>query len=660
MTTSALTFDQDLPELLTKIAKAIRTHPEVAKGPSSRGVLAFLDVLRSYAILRKELTKEHIIEAALVTLPHRIQMKSLRPPDELVLEIIEELFSEEINKDHIKSPSICTPELPLNEGQMANIMKELKEFIQRKEEFYQQLDHKKAVGFKDKLMQDDFSNLLRMYPEELKKQFPALSDFFRRMKRQITKTTKNPTLAMLRLSYSVPNYLEKEELLKGQPLQTGLGTEVSFTQKAQDLMGGSETRKRGPAYQTNQLRNGDPQGSVSKQFSRSMIKDALKSIQNAQDSSSKSVSFQNLLNHADPSLLGFLKELLRENLGVDIDLRRDDHRLAAYDALIDILKNLADEGLINEEEQSKIKISDKGYAILYEDLLAEVDCALMKGKGKHELRAGKSRNGEDVVDIRRYECEDRFRDISLRRTMREVLKKRRYPEKIQREDIRIKERRPQGCMDVVLALDRSSSMIEHNKFQYARKAAIGLSLAAFKNGDRSSVVTFANTATKLSKLTYNVHRDLLDRITEVRPAGYTNLEDALKNAREILLAASRNAQKHIIIITDGVPTTHNYHDATSKQMRKKVINIRKGTHLITTTNEKERSKHAALRQVKICRSNNISCSVVCIQIGNDVDIEFSRKLARVGDGSVHFLKDEKNLLNVVLQDYLEKREYCVI
>ncbi|MFX1519015.1 MAG: VWA domain-containing protein [Promethearchaeota archaeon] len=659
MTTHALTFEEDLPALLAKIAEAIREHPEVAKGPSSRGILAFLDILRSYAILRKELTKEHIIEAALVTLPHRIQMKSLRPPDELVLEIIEALFSKEMDKDHIKSPSICTPNLPLSEGQMRNIMKELKDFIQRKEEFYRQLDHKKSVGFKDKLTQDDFSNLLRMYPEELKKQFPALSDFFRRMKRQIEKTTKDQPLEMLRLSYGVPNYLEKEELLKGQPLQTGLGTEFSFTQKAQDLMEGPETRKRGPTYQTNQLKNGDPEGSVSKQFSRNMIKDALKSIQNAQDSSSKSISFQNLLKYADPSLLGFLKEVLQENLGVDVDFRRDDHRLAAYDALIDILKNLADEGLIDEEEQSTIKISDKGYAILYEDILAEVDCALMKGKGKHKLRAGKSRNGEDVVDIRRYECEDRFRDIALRRTMREVLKKRRYPEKIQREDIRIKERRPQGCMDVVLALDRSSSMIEHNKFQYARKAAIGLALAAFKNGDRSSVVTFANTATKLSKLTYNVH-PILDRITEVRPAGYTNLEDALKQAREILLAASRNAQKHIIIITDGVPTTHNYHKATSQQMRKKVINIRKGSYLITTTNEKERSKHAALRQVKICRANNISCSVVCIQIGSDVDIEFSRKLARVGDGSAHFLKDEKNLLNVVLQDYLEKRDYCVI
>ena len=121
------------------------------------------------------------------------------------------------------------------------------------------------------------------------------------------------------------------------------------------------------------------------------------------------------------------------------------------------LKNLTEEELI-EEDQSKIKITDKGYAILYEDILAEVECALMKGK--HKTRSGKSRDGEDVVDIRRYEYEDRFRDISLRRTMREVITKRRHPEKIQREDIRIKERRPLGCMDVVLALDRSSSMIE--------------------------------------------------------------------------------------------------------------------------------------------------------------------------------------------------------
>ena len=643
MTTHALTFDRDLPGLLAKIAETIRTHPEVAKGPSSRGVLAFLDVLRSYSILKKELTKEQIIDAALITLPHRIQMKSLRMPDELVVEIIEALFSEEMDKDHIKSPSICTPTLPLNEGQMGNIMKELQEFTRRKEEFYRQLDHKRSVGFKDKLTQQDFSNLMNIDPEELKKQFPALSDFFRRMKRQVDKTTQNPTLEMLRLLYSVPNYLEKEELLKGQPIQQKpeLGTEFEFTNKAEELMQGLKTQKSLSNNQISSSKVRNTQGSVSRQFSRRMIKDTLKSIQNAQDSFSKGASFQSILKYADQSLLEFLKELLQEQLGVDIDFRRDDHRLAAYDALIDILKNLTEEELI-EEDQSKIRITDKGYAILYEDILAEVECALMKGK--HKTRSGKSRDGEDVVDIRRYECEDRFRDISLRRTMREVITKRRHPEKIQREDIRIKERRPLGCMDVVLALDRSSSMIEHNKFQYARKAAIGLALAAFKNGDRSSVVTFANTATKLNKLTYNV-QPILEKITEVRPAGYTNLEDAIKNAREILLSASRDAEKHIIVITDGVPTTHNFHESTKQQ---------------DNIDEKARAKLAALRQVKICRAHKISCSIVCILRGGDVDVEFSKKLARAGEGSAHFLKDEKNLLDVVLQDYLEKRQYCVI
>ena len=643
MTTHALTFDRDLPGLLAKIAETIRTHPEVAKGPSSRGVLAFLDVLRSYSILKKELTKEQIIDAALITLPHRIQMKSLRMPDELVVEIIEGLFSEEMDKDHIKSPSICTPTLPLNEGQMGNIMKELQEFTRRKEEFYRQLDHKRSVGFKDKLTQQDFSNLMNIDPEELKKQFPALSDFFRRMKRQVDKTTQNPTLEMLRLLYSVPNYLEKEELLKGQPIQQKpeLGTEFEFTNKAEELMQGLKTQKSLSNNQISSSKVRNTQGSVSRQFSRRMIKDTLKSIQNAQDSFSKGASFQSILKYADQSLLEFLKELLQEQLGVDIDFRRDDHRLAAYDALIDILKNLTEEELI-EEDQSKIRITDKGYAILYEDILAEVECALMKGK--HKTRSGKSRDGEDVVDIRRYECEDRFRDISLRRTMREVITKRRHPEKIQREDIRIKERRPLGCMDVVLALDRSSSMIEHNKFQYARKAAIGLALAAFKNGDRSSVVTFANTATKLNKLTYNV-QPILEKITEVRPAGYTNLEDAIKNAREILLSASRDAEKHIIVITDGVPTTHNFHESTKQQ---------------DNIDEKARAKLAALRQVKICRAHKISCSIVCILRGGDVDVEFSKKLARAGEGSAHFLKDEKNLLDVVLQDYLEKRQYCVI
>jgi len=50
----------------------------------------------------------------------------------------------------------------------------------------------------------------------------------------------------------------------------------------------------------------------------------------------------------------------------------------------------------------------------------------------------------------------------------------------------------------------------------------------------------------------------------------------------------------------------------------------------------------------------------CVQRGEEVDEEFSRKLVRVGEGSTYFLKDEKNLLEVVLRDYLKKRDACTI
>jgi len=106
-------------------------------------------------------------------------------------------------------------------------------------------------------------------PEELKKQFPALSDFFRRMKRQVDKTTQDPTLEMLRLLYSVPNYLEKEELLKGKPIhdqKPELGTEFEFTNKAEELMQGSKTKKAVSNNQNIPSKKGISQRSLQSKF----------------------------------------------------------------------------------------------------------------------------------------------------------------------------------------------------------------------------------------------------------------------------------------------------------------------------------------------------------------------------------------------------------
>ena len=69
-----LTRDE-IDTLIMTIASHTRCHPDVARGASVRGAIAFKEVVQGFNEIGKDLTRDIIQKAALVTLPPRISVK---------------------------------------------------------------------------------------------------------------------------------------------------------------------------------------------------------------------------------------------------------------------------------------------------------------------------------------------------------------------------------------------------------------------------------------------------------------------------------------------------------------------------------------------------------------------------------------------------------
>jgi Mg-chelatase subunit ChlD len=107
-------------------------------------------------------------------------------------------------------------------------------------------------------------------------------------------------------------------------------------------------------------------------------------------------------------------------------------------------------------------------------------------------------------------------------------------------------------VDIVLAIDRSFSMMENNKITDTIQAALSFADQMDMSRDRLGLVTFNNGAALAQGLTAD--RDAVKRaISAIRPAGGTNIASALETAStELLGPRSRDtARPVLILLTDG-------------------------------------------------------------------------------------------------------------
>ncbi len=302
-------------------------------------------------------------------------------------------------------------------------------------------------------------------------------------------------------------------------------------------------------------------------------------------------------------------ELLRE---VE-DYRKEKERIAKIleqQALAKTLEFLEKQDIL-ERTSSGWMLSQRGIRLLLERLTPRLDEGMyLYGYGRHSSGKKLSLGEGKVVGTRHFRFGDKYRDVSIRDTMREAVRNRRT--QITREDIRVSVKDIHTRMDIVLVIDVSGTMLQLEKFWFAKESAIALSLAATAYKDRVAVVTFSNLADVLVDLTGNPHK-VTRRVVdlELHENAFTNIGYGLLKACELLEHHPKGrAKQHIILLSDGDATAP--HPSPQKY---------------------------ALRQAARVARRGISISCICIN-QRSADPELMRRIAKTGKGRIHLIGPE--------------------
>jgi len=486
---------------------------------------------------------------------------------------------------------------------------------------------------------EDLAKLLQMPRAELEKQYPTIANFFRKLK-QLNRS-QTPIKEHMRLLYTLPNQLERLGFIRGMNEHNWHPSAIfAFTPTAMDLVGKDMVEKLlgaafGKLVMENEMGQISKNQSISEDISKNLLRELMETIQTIIDQRGI-VSPQSLLNEVN--IKSIIEERLRERLQVEPDFLRYDHLLAALDEIQTLLKTLEQTGYLKLKD--KIKLTTKAYALLFEELVPEIEKIVAKSQEGHRSKQPKRQIGERSLDVRQYKSGDSYRDISIRRTIKRLVCQGKQIDALARNDLQIYQKHPPTSLAIALALDTSSSMGEFQKLFYARKAAIGLTYAAQKKGDKVGIIAFSDHAHLLTQLTLDVN-SVLNKVFQQTADGNTNIQEALLLSRHLLLnnGGLDGIHKHIIMLSDSVPTTYSVlHDGIAEN---DALDLPK-------------RKHYAYQ------AHDISLSIVCIRRGHHVDEHFARKLALdIGQGSLYFLENESNLLRATIDDYVAIRNRYV-
>ncbi|MCP4714593.1 MAG: VWA domain-containing protein [Deltaproteobacteria bacterium] len=216
-----------------------------------------------------------------------------------------------------------------------------------------------------------------------------------------------------------------------------------------------------------------------------------------------------------------------------------------YSQLQDKLHELQKQGIVQLDD-----VGD-GFTLQGIVLLNLLNMNITRELNKSDKTA-KIDSARDKTLIRKFLKGDPYSHVSIRHTVRQLVRRGKTIKDVCLNDIRTFERTVLDKRDIVICIDISDSMREDAKLHYAKIAAAGIARSAIKNRERVGLITFSNTADILCPLTLKINR-IFDSLMNIRTRRYTNIGDGIKKARELLLKDKPSNRKLLIIISDGLP-----------------------------------------------------------------------------------------------------------
>ncbi len=310
----------------------------------------------------------------------------------------------------------------------------------------------------------------------------------------------------------------------------------------------------------------------------------------------------------------FGKTLLRRMTGYDPRYLKKNLPLPEFQRV------LKDKIRKNFENLKKKKIVDKSGQITETGIklsslvlyMEELDNLVTKGFGEKSYKTKNSYGVEK--ELRFYRKEDNYKNIDITRSVSTAI--RRAHDSIRIEDLKSRDRKKKGKINIIYAFDTSGSM-KGRKIEMAKKAGIALMYKALENKDKVGLIMFrTDIVEKIAPSDDFVF--LLEKITKARAFRETNITKAIKES--ITLFSQKKITKHLILITDAMPT-------------------------VGKKPEKETLEAAAL-----ANNHGITTSLIGINL-NKSGTDLAKKITELGKGRLYQVKDIDELDTIVLEDY---------
>jgi Mg-chelatase subunit ChlD len=600
--------------LITHILKATRNHPEIERGASVRGSLALKEVAQGYAHLKNVLNRLALYQASLVTLPHRIRMKAGSEKDPLSI-------IKEISQEVLYGLSYHPKETQMEQAKPQPLTRE---------NLKQALEGLADVTLKHTRDPKPFSNQDWALAQEVMNH-PLVQEALQ--------NANYPTESQEALNQLL------EELEKRGLLQHLTSDQYTLTEKGKESL--IERFKK-------KLERGE--------INPDQLAEMLRQIKNLPTSSSgipmkipkekMSKFLAELMDaqHQGRSLNTSLEDIyvhytLKEKKGVKTDPEKID-----YQKLQIMIHQLEEKGLlkVSGTRMKHYTLTSKALSRLLEELIPKSSSSSLTRhafKKEHEI---------EKAEVRRYKMGDVYRDISIRHTLKEMIKQGKTLKDIGRREFRSFDRKPSAQLDIVLCVDVSASMKEQSKLRYAKLALAGLAKAALDKKDRVGIVAFSNVGNVVTPLTDD-YRTIMGSVIRLRADQYTNIGNGLLHARNMLLRDKSGNKKYIVLITDGQPNAALSAAMKSEDLLEKENERLKEGYRIpdgwiywdqlastfkgTDWKSKEQlgTKHAIIEARKT-RDKDIKISVLLITHRDELGEWTAGKIAQIGRGKFYKVK----------------------
>jgi len=260
-------------------------------------------------------------------------------------------------------------------------------------------------------------------------------------------------------------------------------------------------------------------------------------------------------------------------------------------------------------------INDKGVELAALNLYTEeLDKLKAKGLLGERIHKKTSHYG-DKEEVTEYK-KSRYRDIAIRRTVKSAVK--RNHSTIQAEDLKIFQKQSRGHIEILYGLDASGSM-RGKKIDMCKRAGVALAFNAIQKKDKVGLIVFGTEVKQIIQPTYDFMM-LVREITKVRASRQTNITETIKKSIEVF--TNNDASKHLILITDAMPTI-------GKEPEKEV-----------------------LEAVSTARNQGIIVDIVGINLDKKAET-FAKNVVSISNGKLLICRELENLDSLILQDYYE-------